>query len=297
MDKYRNRFEKLLAEKKTPGGEYDALMAYSGGKDSTYTMAVLKKEYDLNFLAMTLDNGFISPKSLDNTRKVVEGLGVDHIIYKPRLDTLSKLFSHSAEKDLYSRKGLERASTICTTCMGIVKFVALRFAIEGRIPFIIYGWSPGQAPVEASIFRNNPTMIRTMQEQFTGPMKKIVGNAINSYFLTDEHFATPERFPHNISPLAFLEYDEKEVFEQIKLLGWEKPDDTDPNSTNCLLNALGIDVHKKRFSFHPYAFELGGLVRSGYMDREEAISRLEEAPDKKIVEMIRKRLKDASSRF
>ena len=158
MKKYRTRFEKLLVEKKREG-EYDAIMAYSGGKDSTFTMAVLKKKYDISFLALTLDNGFISPQSLKNIRSVVEGLGVDHITYKPRMDTLGKLFLHSAKEDIYSRKGLERASSICTTCMGFVKFIALRSAIESSIPLIIYGWSPGQAPVEAYIFRNNTEMI------------------------------------------------------------------------------------------------------------------------------------------
>ncbi len=292
MEKYRAKFEKLLKEKRKKGG-YDAIMAYSGGKDSTHTMAVLKKEYNLSILAMTLDNGFISPKSLDNIRKVVEGLGVDHILYKPRLDILSRIFLHCASEDIYSRKGLERASSICTSCMGIVKFVALRMAVEGNIPIIFYGWSPGQAPVEASIFRNNPDMIRSMQEQFTEPMRKIVGADIDNYFLTEEHFAMPDRFPHNVSPLAFLEYDEEEILKKIAALGWEKPDDTDPNSTNCLLNALGIDVHKERFGFHPYAFELAGLVRNGYLDRGEALSRLEEESNPAVVKMVRNRLQAA----
>lgn len=292
MAKYRAKFEKLLESKKRKGG-YDAIMAYSGGKDSTHTMAVLKKEYDLSILAMTLDNGFISPRSLENIRNVVEGLGVDLVIYKPRLDTMSRLFLHCADDDIYSRKGLERASSICTTCMGVVKFVALRMAIEGNIPFIFYGWSPGQAPVEASIFLNNPDMIRSMQEQFTEPMRRIVGDSIDNYFLSEDHFSMPERFPHNVSPLAFLEYDENDILEKIKSLGWEKPDDTDPNSTNCILNALGIDVHRQRHNYHPYAFELAGLVRGGYLDREEAIARLEEASDKTTVENVRKRLKRA----
>ena len=41
--KYRSRFEKLIEEKQKSGG-YDCLMAYSGGKDSTYTLMVLKEK-------------------------------------------------------------------------------------------------------------------------------------------------------------------------------------------------------------------------------------------------------------
>jgi hypothetical protein len=78
------------------------------------------------------------------------------------------------------------------------------------------------------------------------------------------------------------------------MMGWEKPDDTDPNSTNCLLNALGIKVHKERFQFHPYAFELANLVRSGYMDREVALARLEEEANPRIVDAIKRRLEKGS---
>ncbi len=290
MERYRQKFEKLLEENRKSGG-YDAIMAYSGGKDSTYTLAVLKREYDLSLLALTMDNGFVSPKSLDNCRRVVEGLGVDHIIYKPRLDILSKLFQQGAREDFFSsRKGLERASTICTTCMSLIKFICLRKAIEAGIPFITYGWSPGQAPVEASIFSNNPAMIRRMQGQLLEPLLEIAGPEVNNYFLTGEHFSMKDRFPHNISPLAFLEYDEDEIMEKIREFGWERPDDTDPNSTNCLINALGIRKHLQRHGFHPYAFELAGLVRHGYMSRDEALGRLEEEPSSPIIEAINKRL-------
>ncbi len=287
--KYRDRFESLLADRRGTGG-YDCLMAYSGGKDSTYTLVVLKKQYDLSILALTLDNGFVSPAAIDNMRGVVEGLAIDHIIYKPRFDLMTKIFRKAVDSDMYPAKTLERASTICTSCMGIVKFVALRMAIEANIPFIMYGWSPGQAPIEASIFKNNPSMIESMQNLLLGPMRDAAGPDIERYFLSDSHFSRADSFPHNISPLAFLDYDEEEIFETISGLGWVKPDDTDPNSTNCLLNAFGNKVHRERFAYHPYAFELANLVREGYMDREEAIARLETKEDTDIIRLVRSRL-------
>jgi len=288
-EKYRAQFEELIEKKKRKGG-FDCLMAFSGGKDSTYTMVVLKEKYNLSTMALTMDNGFISPMALANIRNVVEGIGVDLTIYKPRFDLLGKIFRRAADSEMYSRKTLERASTICTSCMGLVKFIALRMAIENGIPFIVYGWSPGQAPIEASIFPNNPSMVRSMQKVLLEPMREIAGPGIDNYFLTDEHFERAERFPHNISPLAFLDYNEERIIEKISGLGWKKPEDTDPNSTNCLLNAFGNRIHRQRFDFHPYAYELGKLVREGYMDREEAIERLEEGEDETILEMVRNRL-------
>jgi tRNA(Ile)-lysidine synthase TilS/MesJ len=289
IEKYRKRFEKLLDEHRREGG-YDCLMAYSGGKDSTYTLVVLKETYDLSVLALTIDNGFISPRSLDNIRNVVEGLGIDHILYKPRFDILRKLFSEAEKSQMYALKTLERASTICTSCMGIVKFIALRMAVESNIPFIVYGWSPGQAPIAASIFRNNPSMIRSMQKALFDPMYKATGSGLENYFLTAEHFTMEERFPYNISPLAFLQYDEDRIYETIKKLGWEKPTDTDPNSTNCLLNAFANKIHVDSFGYNPYAFELAKLVREGYMDRDEAIERLEKEQNEDMIACVKRRL-------
>ena len=289
IKEYREKFEQLL-EKHRKRGTHDCLMAYSGGKDSTYTMLALKEKYDLSILALTMDNGFISPSALDNIRKVSEKLEVDSIIYKPRFDLLKKIFVKATKSPMYSKKTLERASTICTSCIGIIKYLVLRKAIESDIPFITFGWSPGQAPIEASILKNNPAMIRMMQKALYKPMLEAAGPEIDNYFLTEKHFSMKERFPYNISPLAFLEYDETKMMERISELGWEKPEDTDPNSTNCLLNALGNKVHLEKFNFHPYAFELAGLVREGYMDRTEAIERLEEKENVKIIEDAKNRL-------
>lgn len=287
--RYRLKFEKLLESKRKKGG-YDCLMAYSGGKDSTYTLVVLKEQYDLSILALTIDNGFISPSAIENIYSVVEGLGIDHIIFKPRFDILRKIFLKAVNSDMYSKKTLERASTICTSCMGLVKFIALRMAIEGTIPFITYGWSPGQAPIEASIFKNNPSMVKSMQKVLLEPMRETSGPEIDNYFLNEHHFSDPERFPHNISPLAFLSYDEGKIVGTINKLGWKKPEDTDPNSTNCLLNAFANKIHKERFKFNPYAFELAKLVREGYMDRNEAIERLETEENEQIINQVRERL-------
>jgi len=289
-DKYRLRFEEILQDRRRTGG-YDCLMAYSGGKDSTFTLKVLRERYECSILALTFDNGFISPAAFENIRRTVEALGVDLIIYKPRFELARKIFLKATESDMYSKKTLERASTICTSCMGMIKFIALRMAIEGGIPFITYGWSPGQAPIEASIFMNNPKMIRSMQKVLLEPMREAAGPEIENYFLTDEHFSMESRFPYSISPLAFLDYDESRILEEIGGLGWRAPEDTDPNSNNCLLNSFGINIHLKKFRFHPYAYELAKLVREGYMERAEAIDRLEKEEDLDMVEKVHERLK------
>src|SRR4030043_2419331 len=112
----RKRFEQKfldllnqLINQSTSQRSYDILMAYSGGKDSTYTMSLLKNKYRVRILAVSLDNGFISETAVANIKKITDRLGIDHIFFKPGWETLKKIFSKAATEELYSRKSLERA--------------------------------------------------------------------------------------------------------------------------------------------------------------------------------------------
>ena len=287
---YRLKFESLIKEHQGKS-TYDALMCYSGGKDSTYTLAVLREKYKLNVLAVSFDNGFIPEQTLVNIRNVVEKLGVDHIMIKPRFDVLAKIFFYCAESEVYPSKALERSSAICTSCMGIIKYSALRLAIEKNIPFITYGWSPGQAPINSSILKNSPQMVRMMQKTIYDKLHLIVGDVIQPYFLEDKHFNGSDSFPYNINPLAFWDYDIETIYENIKRFAWKRPSEVDANSTNCLLNSFANVVHKQRLDFHPYTFEMANLVREGYIDRNSALERLCQPENPHTVELVKNKLR------
>lgn len=285
----RQKFYHIL-EQVRGQNSYDCLMSWSGGKDSTYTLMLLKQDYDLDILAFTFDMGFTSPTAFSNMRRVSENLGVDHVIVKPRFDLLRQVFVASTARDMYPAKALHRASNICTSCMGMAKGIALRMAIEKKIPIIAYGWSPGQAPLTSAIFKTNPQMMRAMLSATIVPLQKVVGDDIVPYFPAEHHFDDATRFPYNVSPLVFLDYDEDAAYTRIQELGWERPDDTDPNSTNCLLNAFANEVHKQHMGYHPYVLELANLVRGGYLDREEALRRVGMPPDPVVLTAVRAKL-------
>lgn len=291
-ERYRKRFEDLVEKHRGKAG-YDALMCYSGGKDSSYTLALLTRDYGLNVLAVTYDNGFVPEQTFCNICSVTEELGQDHILYRPRFDVLKKIFAACARKNIYPAQTLTRASTICTSCMAIVKFSALRMAVEKGIPFVVFGWSPGQIPVASSIMKNNPEIIRVMQKASFDPLYEVAGEGIRPYFLEERHFEEGEKgyeFPFNVSPLAFLDYDEEKLLEEVERLGWRIPRDIDANTTNCLLNSLANVVHREQHGYNPYAFEMAKLVREGYMKREAALAKLCEPENPKTVEAAKKKL-------
>jgi 3'-phosphoadenosine 5'-phosphosulfate sulfotransferase (PAPS reductase)/FAD synthetase len=296
--KYKQKFIELLREvnkSRNHNGHnnhraYDVLMAYSGGKDSTYTMGLLRSKYKLRVLAMSLDNGFVSPAAITNIKNVTDSLGIDHVFFKPRWDLLKKIFTAAVDRELYSKKTLERASTICTSCIGIVKSMCLKMAVEQDIPMIGFGWSPGQAPVESSIMKNNPSLVRMSQQAILNPLRAIAGDEISAYFLQESHYAAPERFPYNVHPMAWEFYNEEMIIQEIHKFGWNAPKDTDSNSSNCLLNAYANDVHVKRYQFHPYVWEIANMVREGVMTREEGYQKIYAKPDNTLVLAAQERL-------
>lgn len=287
--RYHKKFDDLVKAHKGESG-YDTLVSYSGGKDSTFTLSLLKEEYGLNILAMTFDNGFLPAQTVRNIRIVSEKLGFDHIFYKPRFDVLSKVFLGCTKENIFPPQNLVRASAICVSCMSFVKFIALRIALEKSIPFIVFGWSPGQIPVASSIMKNNPEMAKAQQKALFDPLYQLAGEEIKPYFLEERHFTGDFHFPFNISPLAFFDYNEEEILRKVRRLGWRDPKDVDSNSTNCQLNSLANVLHKKTYAYHPYAFEMAKLVREGYTSRREALEKLNRPEDDRVVRRIMKKL-------
>lgn len=293
---YEEKFIALAAEHRNPNG-YDVLMAYSGGKDSTYTLDLFVNRYRLKVLALTFDNTFISERSFVNMKIVTEVLGVDHMILRPNPNTLKRIFQVGSEKELFSPKAMERASTICTSCIGLVKAVTLRTALEKGIPFVGFGWSPGQAPLQASVMRTNPGLAKMTQKAIRDPLCSVVGDdqILSQYFLPEGQYSDPEKFPWNIHLLAFLEYNEEKLIARNRELGWEKPLDTDANSTNCMLNAYANEVHVNRYGFHPYAWEIANMVRAGVMTREKGLEKFEKGENVDLVTYAKNRLGGCSS--
>lgn len=293
-ERLRTLFEERVRQVRARPGHH-CLVSWSGGKDSTYTLWLLKEQFDLNILAFTFDNGFVSPAALDNMRRVAENLRVDHVIVKPRFDLLRQVFCASTQPGMYPPRALERASGICNTCMALAKGIGLRMALEKGIPMLAYGWSPGQIPLASAVLRTNPRMLRAMVDAAMVTLKQMTDLEITTYFPEEHHLEnahhpdTPE-FPVNVSPLAFLDYDEEAAVRRIQTLGWQRPQDTDPNSTNCLLNSFANSIHVKQMGYHPYVMELAGLVREGCMSREEALDRLEVAAAPEIVAAVEAKL-------
>lgn len=133
-------------------------------------------------------------------------------------------------------------------------------------------------------------MVKVTQRTVYEPLHELVGDKINPFFLEERHFKDSYSFPYNVSPLAFRNYNEEQIYAKMEEMGWEAPQDIDANTTNCLLNSFANIIHKERYGFHPYVFELAKLVREGYMGRETALKKLNEPECAHTVDEVKKKL-------
>jgi len=288
---YRGRFDKLIEDVKGNAPAYDAIMAYSGGKDSSYTMKLLKERYDLRILAFTFDNNFLSPLAKENIKKITNNLNIDHINFRPPWSLMARIFNTAEEKEIFPKSALLRASSICTACITLVKSLVLKKALEMQIPLVAFGWSPGQAPIQSAIMKTNPSLIRTNQKHLKDVFHKKISPLTQSYFLPDGYFKIYEdSFPYNIHPLAFFDYNEEVISDELETIGWKPPTDTDSNSTNCLLNAFANQCHLEQYGFHPYVLEIANMVRQGIMPREVGIQKIYTEQNNEMVAYARNKL-------
>ncbi|MEM7453229.1 MAG: amino acid adenylation domain-containing protein [Planctomycetota bacterium] len=246
---------------------YDCISLLSGGKDSTYMLARLA-DMGLKILAFTLDNGYISDEAKANIRRVCETLGVDQ--YVGSTPAMNEIFVDS----------LKRHANVCQGCFKTIYTLSMNLARERGIPFIVTGLSRGQ------FFET-----RLTADLFTGPANDLVQidqtvlEARKAYHRVDdavyqlmdvEHLQSEEIFDQ-VRVLDFYRYCDVDLDVMLDYLDerlpWVRPSDTG-RSTNCLINDVGIYVHKRRMGFHNYALPYSWDVRMGHKQREAALDEL-----------------------
>ena len=260
-------------------GNYDCIVLTSGGKDSIYALARLA-EMGPRIMALTLDNGYLSDGAKDNIIRATRKLGVDHrYVSTPAMNAI---FVDS----------LKRHANVCNGCFKTIYTLAVQTALEVGAPIIFTGLSRGQffeTRLTPDLFKSG--------EVTCGTIDAMVLEARKAYHRTDDavsHHLDVEAFKDDavfdqVQFVDFYRYCEvslDEVYRYLhQQLQWRRPDDTG-RSSNCLINDVGIYVHKRREGFHNYALPYSWDVRMGHKDRDAALDELNDEIDASRVRRI-----------
>jgi N-acetyl sugar amidotransferase len=117
IDKYRGKYD------------YDCIIPFSGGKDSTWTLYYLVKEYGIKPLVVRFDHGFLRPNLMENTIRTIRTLGVDFHHFTPNWKVVQKFMLQS-----FLEKG-----DFCWHCHTGIFAYPMWVAINYNIPLIFWG--------------------------------------------------------------------------------------------------------------------------------------------------------------
>jgi N-acetyl sugar amidotransferase len=109
--------------------DYDCIVPFSGGKDSTWTLHYLVKEYGIKPLVVRFDHGFLRPNLEDNVKRTIRRLGVDIMTFTPNWKVVQKLMLQS-----FLEKG-----DFCWHCHTGIFSYPMQIAIEKKVPLIFWG--------------------------------------------------------------------------------------------------------------------------------------------------------------
>jgi len=109
--------------------DYDCIVPFSGGKDSTWTLYYLVKEYGLKPLVVRFDHGFMRPNLEENVMRTSRALGVDVLSFRPNWKVVQKLMLQS-----FLEKG-----DFCWHCHTGIGSYPMWIALEKKIPLILWG--------------------------------------------------------------------------------------------------------------------------------------------------------------
>lgn len=265
----------IFADKPKARGGEDCLMLLSGGKDSTYALYQLV-EMGLKPLVFTLDNGFISEGAQANMRRACDDLGLE--LVAATSPGMNAMFADS----------LSTFSNVCQGCFKTIYTLALNLAAERGIDTVVTGLSRGQIFETrlADLFRIGITDPSDVDSAIVEARKAYHrSGGVAAQVLPCQIFETDDIF-ETIRVVDFYRYVDVGLTEVYSFLSsrapWVRPSDTG-RSTNCLINATGIFVHKSERGYHNYAVPYAWDVRLGHKTRQAALEELDDEIDVGVI--------------
>lgn len=118
-----------LIERHRDKSAYDCIVPFSGGKDSTFQLYYLMKEYNIKPLVVRFNHGFMRQTVQENNQRTFKKLGVDVLEFTPNWHIVKRLMLES----------FIRKTDFCWHCHTGIYSYPLRVALMYRVPLVFWG--------------------------------------------------------------------------------------------------------------------------------------------------------------
>lgn len=125
----RKRLLDALIDKYRGKGDYDCIVPFSGGKDSTFQLYYLMKEYKLKPLVVRFNHGFMRPTIQKNNERTFKKLGCDVLEFTPNWKIVKRVMLEA----------FRRKTDFCWHCHSGIYTYPLRVAVKFQIPLLFWG--------------------------------------------------------------------------------------------------------------------------------------------------------------
>jgi len=125
----RKKLLDALIEKHRGKADYDCIVPFSGGKDSTFQLYYLMKEYKIKPLVVRFNHGFMRDTIQNNNHRTFKKLGVDVLEFTPNWHIVKRLMLES----------FRRKTDFCWHCHTGIYSYPLRVALMYKVPLVFWG--------------------------------------------------------------------------------------------------------------------------------------------------------------
>lgn len=286
-----SKLKELLYSYRNDGNKYDCVVGISGGRDSSYTLLKLVKDYNLKVLAVNYENPYTDPQAKINIDNAVEALNVDLVSFKLKNNIHEKTFKHNFI--YWLRKPSPAAiPMICIACKNVLPHI-IKYAKKYNVKCIVTGGNPYEDTsfkkelLNVSADENHEnTFIKSLQ----GVTNEILKNPsychpmcipimINGFLYGNPYGFGPRIFSPQIKFIDLFHYipwRENEVLSRIKQeLKWESPIRFSSSwRFDCKVGHLKDMLYLKTLNMTEKDDLYSKMVREGLITRDNALIRL-----------------------
>ncbi|WP_410507454.1 ATPase [Methanosarcina hadiensis] len=293
-----SKLKEILYSYRKDSNKYDCVVGVSGGRDSSYTLLKLVKDYKLKVLAVNYENPFTDPQARINIDNAIQALNVDVVSFKLKNNIHEKTFKHNFTSWL-RKPSPATIPMMCIACKLILPNV-INYAKKYDVKCVVTGGNPYEYISFKRELLNVPTDENYMNlltksfgiKGFGGIASEVLKNPSYCHpmciptMITGFLYGNPYSFgPRFLTPkinfidiFHYIPWQEEEVLLRIKQeLNWESPKRFSSSwRFDCTVSHLKDYMYMKTLSMTEKDDFYSKMVREGVITREDALMRIKE---------------------
>jgi hypothetical protein len=272
---------------------YDCVVAWSGGRDSTYMLHELVRRHGLRCIAVFGRTPFTPEEIIDNVHSISEQLRVN-LIEVQSLPNHREIASYCLKEFVRTREPI-LINLACASCKYINKEIfkqaqrlGVRTVIYGGNRFEYFPSGPASIDIDTADRYSLFNMVRDNASRILkGAATLLASPALLRHFLT--FFGASILYVNQYSVFMrlrypsvlrfdyfhFADWNEQRIASVLAKLGWELPPGcTSTWRADCIFEAVKNTAFKSQLGFTYAEAMFSNLIRANKMTRDAALGRL-----------------------